>query len=152
MHTELTRTYPVPLKKGFDYIDDFRMWPDWYVGLTHLIEPEKGAWSEPGDEVRFQSKLLGRRIEGRCVLDEKTEGEMARYHVVVPSLPIVHFAWHYTGAGPEAFTAKVEMETEEPTSFFGKTIDRTLLPRVLERDLKRSMENLTDIFEARMFE
>jgi hypothetical protein len=152
VRTELTRTYPVPLKKGFDYIDDFRMWPDWYVGLTHLIEPNMGAWNGPGDEVRFESKLLGRRIEGRCVLDEKIEGELARYHVVVPNLPIVYFTWHYTGAGPEAFTAKVEMETEEPTSFFGKTIDRTLLPRVLERDLKRSMENLTDIFEAHMFE
>jgi len=44
------------------------------------------------------------------------------------------------------------METEEPTNFFGKTIDRMLLPRILERDLKQSLENLNDIYTVGLFD
>ncbi len=152
MRTELSRTYPVALKKGFDYIDDFRMWPDWYVGLLRIIEPETCAWSKPGDTVRFEYKLLGRRVEGHCILEEWKEGELARYHTEVPGLPVVHFAYHYSEVDPMAFMMRVEMETEEPTSFFGRTIDKTVLPRVLKRDLERSLENLQDIFEMGTFE
>jgi len=51
------------------------------------------------------------------------------------------------GTGPgEGFTTTVVMGTDEPTSFFGKAVDRMLIPRALERDLSRSLDNLTDIF------
>ena len=146
MRTELTYTYPVALKNGFDYLDDFRMWPDWYVGMMGIIDPETCAWAKPGDKVRFAYKLLGRRIEGTAILDKWHEAELIAYHTEVPGLPVVHFEYHYSTTEPETFTLRVVMETEEPTSFFGRTIDRMLLPRVLERDLKRSMENLADIF------
>jgi hypothetical protein len=146
MRTELTYTYPVALKNGFDYLDDFRMWPDWYVGMLGIIDPETCAWAEPGDKVRFAYKLLGRRIEGTTILESWHEAELIAYHTEVPGLPVVHFEYHYSTTEPETFTLRVVMETEEPTSFFGRTIDRMLLPRVLERDLRHSMENLADIF------
>lgn len=146
MRTEMTRTYPVPLKKGFDYIDDFKTWPAWYVGMTDIIEPETCAWSVPGDKVRFGYKLLGRRLEGFTILDERLDTELARFHTEVPGLPVIHFEYRYMSEGPEAFMLTVVMESEEPTNFFGKTIDRMLLPRILERDLKQSLENLNDIY------
>jgi hypothetical protein len=148
MRTDMTRTYPVPLKKGFDYVDDFKTWPDWYVGMTAILEPEKGAWHTAGDEVRFAYKLLGRRLEGKAILDEYRDTELVKFHTEVPGLPVVHFEYHYREAGEAAFVLKVIMETEEPTSFFGKAIDRMLLPVALERDLRHSMENLDTIFTA----
>ena len=150
MRTELTRTFPVPLKKGFDYTDDFKIWPSWYAGMTHIIEPETGEWAAPGDRVRFGYKLLGRHLEGVSILEERVDGEMARFRTEVPGLPVFHFEYRFAAAGSEAFVLKVTMESEEPTSFFGKTIDRMLLPKVVERDLARSIENLDDIFSAGM--
>jgi hypothetical protein len=148
MQTDMTRTYPVPLKKGFDYADDFKTWPDWYVGMAEILEPEKGAWRAAGDEVRFAYKLLGRRLEGKAILDEYRETELVKFHTEVPGLPVVYFEYHYREAGEAAFVLKVIMETEEPTSFFGKAIDRMLLPVALERDLRHSLENLDTIFTA----
>ncbi len=152
MHTEVTRTYPAALKTGFDYCDDFRTWPMWYSGMTEIIDPDEATWMEPGDEVRFGYKLLGRRIEGVTSLEELVDAELVRFHTEIPGLPVVHFAYHYAEIEPERFELRVEMETEEPTSFFGRTIDRMLLPRALERDLRASMDNLTDIFAAGLFE
>jgi len=151
VRTELTHLFPVPLKKGFDYIDDFRMWPSWYVGMTEITAPETCAWIEPGDEVRFGYKLLGRHLEGVAILEERKVGELARFRTEVPGLPVIHFVYDYSEAGPEAFELKVAMETEEPTSFFGKTIDRMVLPRMIERDLAGSLENLHEIFVAGLF-
>lgn len=152
MRAELTHTYPVPLKKGWDYTDDFTMWPAWYAGMTQIIEPETGAWAEPGDRVRYGYKLLGRHIEGVAILEETIEHELTRFRTETPGLPTFHFEYRLAEAGTEAFVLKVVMETEEPTSFFGKSIDRMLLPRIVERDLKRSLENLHDIFAAGMFD
>jgi hypothetical protein len=107
---------------------------------------------EPGDQVHFAYKLLGRHLEGVAVLEERKEGEVARFRTEVPGLPVIHFVYHYAEAGHEAFVLNVAMETDEPTSFFGKTIDRMLLPRLIERDLARSLENLQEIFAAGLFE
>lgn len=142
----MTRTYPVPLKKGFDYISDFKTWPDWYVGMTEILEP--GTWHTPGDHVRCAYRLLGRRIEGKVILDGYREGELVTLHSEVPALPVVHEEWHYKEAGDSAFVLRVILETEEPTSFFGRAIDRMLLPVALERDLRHSLENLDSIFTA----
>jgi hypothetical protein len=70
MNTEVTRTYPVAVKAGFDYCDDFKTRPLWYSSMIEIIDPEEARWHEPGDEVRFGCKLLGRRIEGVTILDE----------------------------------------------------------------------------------
>jgi hypothetical protein len=94
MHTEVIRTYPVPLKMGFDYVDDFRMWPSWYVGMTNIIDPGHAAWLETGDEIRFGYKLLGRHLEGVAVLEERIDGELVRFHTDVPGLPGTPFRYH----------------------------------------------------------
>lgn len=152
MHTELTRTFKMELKKGFDYIDDFNLWPSWYAGMTHIIEPEIGMWNAPGDEVRFGYKLLGRKLEGIAILEEFKEAKLVRFRTEVPGLPVFHFAYHYEEVGTEAFMMRVHMESEEPTSFFGKTIDRMLLPKIVERDLATSLENLDAIFSVGILE
>lgn len=148
MKTEMTRTYPLPLKKAFHYVADFKRWPDWYSEMIEILEPEKGKWETKGDKVRFAYRLLGRRVEGEAILEEFREPESVKFHTEVAGLPKVHFEWKYKEVGPEALTVTVTLETEEPTSFFGKAIDRMLLPRMLERDLRHSLENLETIFST----
>jgi hypothetical protein len=142
MRTEMSHTYPIPLKKAFHAVADFRRWPDWYAGMTEILEPEKGRWGAVGDKVRFAYRLLGRRVEGEAIVKEFRELELVAFRTEVPGLPTVHFEYRYEEKGREAFVLTVAMETEEPTSFFGKAIDKMLLPRVLERDLRHSLENL----------
>lgn len=150
MHAEHAHTFPVPLKLGFDYITDFRTWPFWYVGVTELIDPEAYGWTDPGDEVHFRYKILGRHIDVASVLDERVDLERTAFRSASPGFPEVHWEYRYAAAGQEAFILRVVMETGEPTTFFGKTVDRMLLPRIVERDLRRSLENLHDIFVADM--
>ena len=146
MRIELKRTYPVPLKKAFDYLDDYTTWPAWYTGVLEILHPEKCAWDKPGDEVHFAYKLLGRRLEGVCTLEEIREYEFVKFMSKMPAVGIVHFEWMYEDAGHEAFTLTAVMETEEITNFFGKILDKTLIPRMLERDLRMTLDNLADTF------
>jgi hypothetical protein len=149
LRTELERTLPGPLSKGFGYIDDFRTWPAWYKGMVEILEPDKGAWRQPGDEVRFAYALLGRRLEGSAVLERKREGELSVFRTRVPGLPTFHFEYHFAPDGPEAFSLKVVMQSEEPAGLLGMAFDRVILPRVVERDLRQSLENLHRVLGAR---
>ena len=62
---------------------------------------------------------------------------------VTCSLPV---AWQIAESARWAISTVVVLESEEPESLFGKVVDRMLLPRALERDLRRTLENLEDIF------
>lgn len=146
MHTAVRTMFPVPLKNGFDYLRDFRLWPHWYVGMIEILAPEEGLWAKAGDTVRFAYKLLGRRLEGEVVLEVFRECELVRFTARVPGLSDVHQAYRFAEAGPSDFSLQVEMEAGEATFYFGKVVDRMLLPRALERDLNAAMENLNDVF------
>ena len=146
LRIELMRTYPVPRKKAFDYLDDFKTWPTWYAGMLEIIAPDEAAWSEAGDKVRFAYKLLGRRLEGECTLKEVHEGELVKFTATTPMVGDVHQEWFYGDAGESAFTLKVIMEIDEPTSFFGKVINKMVIPRVLERDLRHTLDHLEETF------
>ncbi len=146
MRIELMRTYPVPRKKAFDYLDDFTTWPTWYAGMLEIVDPQEAAWSLAGDKVRFAYKLLGRRLEGECTLEEAREADLVKFTATIPKVGDVHQEWFYGDAGEGAFTLKVIMETDEPTSFFGKVIDKTVIPRMLERDLRHTLDHLEETF------
>ena len=60
--------FPISLKEMWDFSMDFNEWPLWYSGMLEIVEPEKGAWSKPGDSVRIAYKMLGRRIEYTCTV------------------------------------------------------------------------------------
>ena len=146
MKTELTREFAIPMKVAYDYVNSFRSWPAWYAGMLEILDPGKGEWKVKGDRVRFAYRLLGRRVEGVAILEEKRENELTAFHTEVSGLPNVRFEYHYESKAPSAFQLRVVLQTEEPTSLFGKAIDRMVLPRVLERDLRQSLDNLQDIF------
>jgi hypothetical protein len=146
MRFEETRTMPAEMKKGWDYINDFRRWPDFYAGVDHIIDPYSCAWNAVGESVRFAYRLLGRSIEGVATIDTRDEGLLVIFTTRIPALPDVIQEWHYTDLD-DHFILRVVLETEGATSFMGRLIDGTLLPRALEKDLRRTMDNLEDIFE-----
>lgn len=148
MQVETNRAFPVPIEKGFNYTNDFKTWPAWYVSMAEVVEPEQAAWQNPGDEVRFIYQMLGRRVEGKAVLEERRKTERVRFHTQVPGLPVVHCRYDYSAAGEEAFVLKAILETDEPTGFLGKILDRTLLPFSMRRDLRRTMDNLDALVTA----
>ena len=146
MRVEMSREFSVPLKQAYDYLMDIKTIPDWRVGVIEMIEPEWASWHMPGDRMRLAYRVLGRRVESECTLEENKEAELVRFTTRTPRLPSVHESWHYTPKGQDAFELKVIQETEEAESFFGKVIDRMLLPRVIEKDLARTLDNLEDMF------
>lgn len=146
MRVELSREFPVPLKAAYDYLSDWRLFSDWRVGMVEVLNPDTAAWSKPGDGFRFSYRMLGRLIEGESVIEEIHEQEIDRFTSTVPGLGTVTETWMYKPVGEESFALTVIQESPEPTSFFGKIIDRALLPRVIQRDLERTLDNLEDIF------
>lgn len=146
MRVEMMRTYPVPRKKAFDYLDDFTTWPTWYAGMLEIIDPDQAAWAAVGDKVRFAYKLLGRRLEGECTLKEVQEAELVKFTATIPMVGDVNQEWHYEDAEENAFALKVILETDESDNFFGAVIDKMVIPRILERDLKHTLDNLQETF------
>ena len=146
MRKEITRTFPVPRKNAYDYLVDFHTWPLWYTGVIEILEPEKAVWEKPGDIVRYAYKLLGRRMEGQVVLEEMDPAVYVKMMSTIPTVGESHFEWFYSDAGDDSFTLKVVMETEEPTKLFGKIIEKTLLPKLLERDLMSTFDHLDETF------
>ena len=59
---------------------------------------------------------------------------MVRFSTKIASLPEVVQEWHYTDLDDQ-FTLRVVLETEEATSFMGRVIEGTLLPKAMEKDL-----------------
>lgn len=146
MRVEMRREFHVPLKQAYDYLMDWRHIPDWRIGTIEILEPAKAKWSQPGDSFRFAYRLLGRRVEGDAELVEVREHELIRLTSSVPGLGSMDESWRYEPIDDESFGMVVIQESPEPTSFFGRMIDRMLLPRVLEKDLARTLDNLEDIF------
>lgn len=147
MRFEETRTMPFDLKKGWDYINDFRRWPDFYAGLDHIIDPAMCSWSQAGDQVRFAYRLLGHRIEGSATLGQREEGSLVCFTANSPAIPDVTQEWHYTELD-DHFILRVVLDVKEATSFLGRVIVGTVLPKALGKDLTRTMDNLEDIFEV----
>ena len=140
----MTSSYPISLHKAWDYLIDFNNWPAYYAGMLEIIEPDVCAWETPGDIVRIAYRLLGRRVEAELTLEEIQPAQFVRMTARVPGLPDVCQEWRYREFD-DHFELTITMETEEPTSFFGRAIDKTLLPVALDRDLEHTMENIKDV-------
>ena len=145
MRFEEKREFPISLKEMWDFTMDFKGWPMWYAGMLEIVEPEKAAWAKPGDTVRIAYKLLGRRIEYSCTVSEWKEHELLAFVAEPPALPAANFSWHWRPLGEDRAELTVELETEEPTSFFGKVIEKTQVPRIYHKDLVRTLSNLEEI-------
>lgn len=138
-----TRSFPAPRKEAFEFLTEPRNWPRFYSNLTDV--DGGSSWSAAGDKATFGYSILGRRVEATATLEEFVYGELVRHTVQIPGLPEVHQEWVYDD-DDGGFTVEVTMNTPETGSFLGKAIDRLLIPRALNRDLDRTLENMEGMF------
>ncbi len=139
------REFPVPRKEAFEYVTDPKTWPTFYSNLIEITDPESTAFGKPGDTVSFVYSILGRRVNAIATLQEIVYGEVVRHTVKIQGLPDVHQEWEYSDTD-DGFTVRVTMNTDESTSLFGKKIDRFVVPKALQRDLERTLENMEAMF------
>jgi hypothetical protein len=141
-NVEMSRDYAVDRKRLFDHLVEPSNWPSYYNGMTEVLPYERFA--EPGDAATFRYRLLGRTLEGVSSLVELRPGERIVIRADVQGLPTVEHDWTYEDA-EEGTRVRVVMDTPPVDSFFGRAIDRFILPRQLERDLARTLDNVEDL-------
>lgn len=146
MRFEETREIPVSIKKLWDFATDPMTWPRWFSGINEILDSDETTWQDVGDAVQVAYSVLGRRLEFPCIIQEYEDQRLIRLLCQMPApLPNVMLTWQWTDLGDEELALTGVVETEPATSWFGKAIDATVLPRMYRRDLATSMDNLVEI-------
>ncbi|MDK1018425.1 MAG: SRPBCC family protein [Actinomycetota bacterium] len=145
MRIEATQRIPAPRRAVYGYLVDPDTWIYWMAGIIDISRSEHTTWTQPGDRIAVGYRLLGRRIEAQVELDEIQPAQYVKLHATTP-VGTVAEEWFLSDAGETSTSLRTVYETDEPTNFFGKIIDRTVIPRAIERDFKATMGNLEQIF------
>jgi hypothetical protein len=141
-NVEMSRDYAADRKQLFDHLVEPSNWPTYYNGMTEVLPYER--FQEPGDQVTFRHRLLGRVVEGTATLLELEPGERIHIRAEPKGLPPVEHVWTYEDAEGGTHISVV-MDTPPVDSFFGRAIDRFIVPRQIERDLARTLDNVEDL-------
>ena len=139
---EMSRDYAVDRTRLFDHLVEPSNWPSYYNGMTEVLPYERFA--EPGDAVTFRYRLLGRMVEGTATLQELGAGERIAIRTDVKGLPTIVHDWTYEDS-EDGTHIRATMDTPPVDSWFGRAIDRFIIPRQLERDLARTLDNVEDL-------
>ena len=118
---------------------------NWTSFYAAMVEVDVGAWQAPGDRIRGASRILGRTVRWEA---ELLEFEPERHvDLVVRSevLPDVRQTWTYADTDAGGTRVSVMMSTAETNSWFGALIDRTIVPRALERDLAATLQKIGEL-------
>jgi uncharacterized protein YndB with AHSA1/START domain len=140
----MTREYPIDRKALFDHVTDPATWPSFYSGLTDVDVPDR--FDEPGHRATLRYRVLGRIVDVESELLEYDPPNRFRTRAQTPGLPPVEHDWHYedTDGGTKV---TVTLTSHEVDSWLGRTLDRFVLPRQLEKDLERSLDNVEGLVE-----
>ena len=95
MRFEESCTIPVPRKVAWDYLIDPKTWSFFWNGMVEVVDVDQVRWEQPGDQMQFVYRLLGRHLEGSGELLELTPGEYVRFAVHVPAIGDVTEEWIY---------------------------------------------------------
>lgn len=143
MHVELTRTFPVSRKRGFDYFMDVTSWTDWTT--LDMTNAETVVWEKPGDAIRYSRKtaLPGFAMKGEAVLDEVEEDERILMTLTTTGLPAMPVACRFAHAGRGAFTLTLTVDTVDPSGYFEDALQQLLFVEAFTaRDMKRCLDGL----------
>jgi hypothetical protein len=141
---EMSRAYPIDRKVLFDHLTDPTVWPSYYNGMIEVDPPERFA--EPGDTLLARHRLLGRVVDVHVTLLELRAPDRIRLRAEVAGLPPMEHDWRYHES--EGGTrVEVTMTSAEVDSWLGRSLDRFVVPRQLEKDLGRSLDNIEDLVE-----
>jgi hypothetical protein len=130
--------FAFPLGAGFDYITDLRSWPEYWPGLIRLAPQSR--WSQPGDTAWLTLKLAGRPTELEMTLTRIVPYRLVEYSSVQHGLPRAMHERHFTGDA-DGFGYRIVVELE-PRDGLWRPFDRLVLPRVIERTARQTLDNL----------
>ena len=143
MRFEESCIVPVPAKVAWDYLIDPKVWPLYWNGM---VEAKTARWEQPGDQMRFTYRLFGRLVEGSGDLMDAAPGEYLRASIDAPAVGTMIQEVFYEEIDEDATRVRIAYDTDEPTSLFGKLVDRTVLPTALRKDLKASIDHIRELF------
>jgi hypothetical protein len=138
----MAHVYPIDREELFAFLADPANLPRYYNGIVDLTVPAR--FTEPGDEVTFRYRVLGRTVDARARLLDRDPGVRLRTRSEADGIPSVEHDWHHEDVD-EGTRVTVTMATDGVDSWFGRAIDRLVLPRHLEKDLARSLENIEEL-------
>jgi hypothetical protein len=141
MRVEREQRFGVTVEEGFAFITDQANWPRYWPGLVR-VEPGS-RWSEPGDEARVVTRLLGREVELHMTLGRFEQNRLVEYESRQRGLPDARHERHFaTADGGFRYRLVVEYE---PRSGLRGPYDRVLVRRGIERVLDETIVNLASI-------
>ena len=141
MRVEREQTFGVTVEEGFAFITDQANWPRYWPGFVRV---EQGSrWSEPGDQARVVTRLLGREVELHMTLRRFEPNRLVEYESRQRGLPDARHERHFaTADGGFRYRLVVEYE---PRSGLRGLYDRMLVRRGIERVLDETIANLASI-------
>jgi hypothetical protein len=143
MRVEREQTFGVSVQEGFAFITDPANWPRYWPGLVR-VEPGS-RWSEPGDEARVVTKLLGREVELHMTLHRFEPNRLVDYDSSQRGLPDARHQRHFTAAEGGGFRYRLVVDYEPRLGLRG-LYDRMLVRRGIDRALRQTLDNLTTIW------
>ncbi len=146
MHVELSRTYPVSRKRGFDRFMDVKSWTDWTT--LEVTNSEAAVWEKPGDTIRYARKtaLPGFAMKGEGVLNEVATDVLVRMTMTTAGLPAMPIECQFAHAGRGAFTLTLTIDTDDPPGFFEDALQQLLFVETLTaRDMRRCLDGLEKV-------
>lgn len=141
---EMSREYPVATAELYEFCTDASNWPSYY---NNMIDAKGGKIQERGDTATCTYRLLGRAIEVEIEAVEATPGERIVLIGRTAHLPDTEHDWRYAPA-TDGTRVDVRLHVPEVESWLGRTLDRLIIPRQLEKDLARSLDNLETLVQA----
>jgi Polyketide cyclase / dehydrase and lipid transport len=144
---EVSRTVPVSLKEGFDYVTQIRNWPKFLPGYVGVDDEEHVSWGKPGDKLTLRVRNYGRVVAVKMHLDEVQPYVRILARSEQPGLPdFRHERYFRDEDGAFGCTNVIAFE---PRSGFKGLIDRFVLPVLIRRNLRKTLGDLGRIFEDR---
>lgn len=146
IRVEREQAFGVTVDEGFAFITDTANWPTYWPGLVR-VQPTS-RWSEPGDEARVVTRLLGREVELHMTLRRFEPNRLVEYDSRQRGLPNARHERHFNAAEGGGFRYRLVVDYE-PRSALRGLYDRVLVRRGVDRVLRQTLENLETVFGAR---
>lgn len=144
MRTQLqvTREFAMPRTNLYDFILDPGNWTRYYNNVASI--ESVAPWHESGDQLRLTYRILGRTVELAAQLVAAEPGRSTDVEFTGAGVPDANHRWTFEDCS-KGTRVTVVLETKETTDWFGTPVDRLTVARALERDLIRSLDNLSEL-------
>ena len=139
MRVEREQTFGLSVQEGFAFITDQANWPSYWPGLVR-VEPGS-RWSEPGDETRVVTRLMGREVELHMTLHRFEPNRLVDYDSSQRGLPDARHERPFTAAEGGGFRYRLVVDYE-PRGGLRGFYDRVLVRRGIDRVLRQTLANL----------